>query len=137
VDLGDRRIGVALSDSQGALALPYEVVARSGDEARDHRRLAELAAEAEVDSIVVGMPYSLDGSIGPAAARIAAEVERLANVVPVPVETVDERLTTVSAHRSLRASNVKGRKRRQVVDKVAAAVILQGWLDAKRAQGDR
>ena len=69
IDLGSKRIGVALSDSAGTVASPFEVVQRSGDRQRDHRRLAELAAEAEAEIVVVGVPYSLDGSVGPAAKR--------------------------------------------------------------------
>lgn len=135
IDLGSRRIGVALSDSDGTVAVPYEVVERSRDRARDHHRLVELAREAEVEVVVVGMPYSLDGSIGPAAKRLLAEVRKLEAVMPVPVETYDERLSTVTAHRSLSEMHLDSTARRRVVDKVAAAVILQGWLDRRRAVG--
>jgi putative Holliday junction resolvase len=136
IDLGTRRIGVALSDSAGRLATPYEVVARSGDEQRDHRRLKALAEEAEVSAVVVGLPLSLDGSEGPAARTAREEANRLAKVVGVPVECFDERLTTVRAERDLRAGGLGGRARRQVVDKVAAAVMLQSWLDARRDRRD-
>lgn len=129
LDLGSKRIGVALSDSDGTIALPYEVVQRTGDRARDHRRIAELVAEAEAEVVVVGMPYSLDGSIGPTARRYLAEAGRLRATLGVPVETYDERLTTVTAERSLRETQMTGRARRRVVDKVAAAVMLQSWLD--------
>lgn len=132
VDLGTKRIGVALS--AGSLATPYEVVARSGDRRRDHRRLAELADEAEAEIIVVGLPRSLDGSLGPAAQRALVEVDELAAVVGRPVETWDERLSTVTAERSLQEQGLDARARRKVVDKVAAAVILQSWLDARRHQ---
>lgn len=128
VDLGTKRIGVALSS--GSLATPYEVVPRSGDRPRDHRRIAELATEADAEVVVVGLPLSLDGSIGPAARRALDEVEELARVLDVPVETWDERLSTVSAERSLMEQNMRAPARRRVVDKVAAAVILQSWLDA-------
>ncbi len=129
IDLGSRRIGVALSDSAGTMALPFEVVQRSGDRHRDHRRIAELVAEAEAEVVVVGLPYSLDGSIGPTARRYLAETAQLRATIGVPVETYDERLTTVTAERSLRETQMSGRQRRRVVDKVAAAVMLQGWLD--------
>ncbi len=129
LDLGSKRIGVALSDSRGALALPYEVVQRSGDRRRDHRRIAELVAEAEAEVVVVGMPYSLDGSVGPTARRYLAESEELRATLTVPVETYDERLTTVTAERSLREMQMSAGARRRVVDKVAAAVMLQSWLD--------
>ena len=129
LDLGSKRIGVALSDSDGTLALPYEVVQRTGDRARDHRRIAELVAEAEAEVVVVGLPYSLDGTIGPTARRYLAEAGRLRATLSVPVETYDERLTTVTAERSLRETGMTGTARRRVVDKVAAAVMLQSWLD--------
>lgn len=129
VDLGAKRIGIALSDSAGTLAVPLDVVQRSSDRARDHRRLAELVAEAEAEVVVVGVPYSMDGSIGPAAKRALAEVRTLRRALEVPVQTYDERLSTVTAHRSLREMDVDAATRRKVVDKIAAAVILQAWLD--------
>ncbi len=131
VDLGSRRIGVALSNSAGTLATPYDTVERSGDVARDHRRLLELAAEAEVERIVVGLPLSLDGTVGPAAQGVLAEVEQLRSTTSLPVETYDERLTTVTADRLLRQGGRKGRARRKVVDQTAAAVLLQAWLDGR------
>jgi len=130
VDLGARRIGIALSDSGGTVATPWTKVERSGDESRDHRRIAELVEEAEAEAVVVGLPLSLDGSIGPAAEGVLAEVERLRVVIDVPVETYDERLTTVTAERALREQGVTAKRRRQVVDQVAASVLLQAWLDA-------
>lgn len=135
LDLGSKRIGVALSDSDGTLALPYEVVQRSGDRERDHRRIAELVAETEAEVVVVGLPYSLDGSSGPMARRYRAEARRLRATLAVPVETYDERLTTVTAERALRETDLSGRARRKVVDQVAAAVMLQSWLD-HRARGE-
>lgn len=132
VDLGERRIGIALSDSGGRVATPWTKVERCGDEAQDHRRIAALVAEAGAECVVVGLPLSLDGSIGPAAGKALAEVGRLAAVLVVPVETYDERLTTVTAERVLREQGVTGRRRRQVVDQVAASVLLQAWLDARR-----
>jgi putative Holliday junction resolvase len=135
LDLGERRIGVALCDSAGTLATPYETVTRSGDRGRDHRRIAELAAEAEAEVVVVGLPLRMDGSHGPAAANVEAEVAEMAATVGVPIETYDERLTTVSADRSLREMKLKGAARRRVVDQLAAAVILQGWLDRRRSSG--
>ncbi|NLV54880.1 MAG: Holliday junction resolvase RuvX [Acidimicrobiales bacterium] len=134
IDLGAKRIGVALSNSEGTVALPYEVVERTGDRERDHRRLAELVEETEAEVVVVGLPYSLDGRVGPAARRAVAEVRALERVLPVPVHTHDERMSTVSAHRSLAEAQMDSRARRKVVDKVAAAVILQAWLDGRRAR---
>jgi putative Holliday junction resolvase len=132
IDLGTKRIGVALADSAGTVATPYEVVQRSGDRARDHRRIAELAAETEAVQLVVGLPLSLDGSEGPAARLALAEVEELRHAIGLPVVTWDERLTTVTADRDLMLMDMKAAARRKVVDKVAAAVMLQAWLDHRR-----
>jgi len=131
LDLGSKRIGIALSS--GTLATPYEVLPRSGDRRTDHRRIAEHVAETEAELLVVGLPLSLDGSVGPAAQRVLDEVVELTAAVGVPVETWDERLSTVTAERSLLDQQLRAPARRQVVDKVAAAVILQSWLDARLA----
>ncbi len=135
LDIGTRRIGVALSDSGGTVATPYEVVNRSGDRSRDHRRIAALVEEAGAGIVVVGLPLSLDGSTGPAAQTILAEVDELRAALPVDVVTWDERLSTVEAERSLRAMRVRKGRHRQVVDQVAATVILQSWLDAGQPEG--
>jgi putative Holliday junction resolvase len=135
LDIGTRRIGVALSDSAGTVATPYEVVTRSGDRSRDHRRIAALVEEAGAGIVVVGLPLSLDGSTGPAAQAILAEVAELRAALPVGVVTWDERLSTVEAERSLRAMRVRKGRHRQVVDQVAATVILQSWLDAGQPEG--
>jgi putative holliday junction resolvase len=135
LDVGTRRIGVALSDSGGTVATPYEVVQRSGDRSRDHRRIAGLVEEAGAEIVVVGLPLSLDGSLGPAARSILAEVDELRAALDVGVVTWDERLSTVEAERSLRVMGVKKGNRRRVVDQVAATVILQSWLDAGRPGG--
>ena len=135
VDLGTRRVGVAVSDAGGVLASPYEVIQRSGDLVRDRARLGAIVEEVEAVLVVVGLPLSLDGSLGPAATAALEEAEALASVVaPVPVETFDERLTTVSADRSLQARKMNAVERRKVVDKVAAAVMLQAWLDSREAR---
>ena len=136
LDLGSKRSGVAVSDSDGRVATPIEVVHRSGNRQVEHRVLADLAEEWEVEAVVVGIPYSLDGSTGPMAQAMAAEAAELARVLGarsgVPVETYDERLTTVTAERTLREQDLRAPQRRTVVDMVAAAVMLQGWLDARR-----
>jgi len=131
IDLGSKRIGVAVSDSGGVLASPYEVVLRSGDEERDHRRLLQIAEELEAERIVIGLPLSLDGSMGPTAVAYAAEAERLGATTALPVETYDERLTTVTADRSLMERKMKADARRRIIDMVAAAVMLQAWLDGR------
>jgi putative Holliday junction resolvase len=137
VDLGTRRIGVAVSDPSGTLASPYEVVQRSGDRQRDHRHLLALAEEVGAERVLVGLPLSLDGGRGPAAVAAQDEIDELAAASPVPVEACDERLTTVTAQRILREQGVPAKAQRQVVDKVAAAVMLQSWLDGRSAAGSQ
>ena len=133
VDLGTRRIGVAVSDPTGLLASPHAVVERSADPAVDRARLVALAAELGAKRVVVGLPLSLDGRRGPAARAAQAEIDALAEAVGVPVEARDERLTTVSAARGQRERKVPGRARRRTIDAEAAAVLLQGFLDARGA----
>ncbi len=138
VDLGTRRIGLAVSDPLGITAGPLAVIERSGDRAADHRAILDAAREAEATRIVVGLPLSLaTGRAGPAARGVleeVAELTRRAEVLDpgVAVETYDERFSTVSAEAALSAGGVKARARRGLVDKVAAAVILQSWLDGQR-----
>lgn len=134
LDLGSKRIGVAVSDRSGSIASPLLVLQRRGDVAADHRRIAELVREEEAERVVIGLPLNMDGSHGSAARAAVAEAERLATVVDVPVETYDERRTTTTAHEALRLFKVKGPDRKAVVDKIAAAVMLQSWLDAHRGE---
>lgn len=132
IDLGAKRIGVAVSDSAGTIATPVETLLRTPDRAALHRSIVALGREWEVEVIVVGLPLGLDGSVGPAAAAALAEVEELRGTAGVPVETYDERLTTVTAQRSLHDMNLAPAARRRVVDQLAAAVMLQAWLDRRR-----
>jgi putative Holliday junction resolvase len=131
LDLGARRIGGAISDSDGRVATPIGTVEREPSKNRsvDHRTIAGLVAEWGAEVVAVGLPLSLDGSTGPAAAAVLAEVAELAQVLAVPVETVDERFTTVTAAGQLKASGVRGRDRKKVIDQTAATVLLQAWLD--------
>jgi putative Holliday junction resolvase len=133
LDLGSKRIGVATSDRSGTLASPLTVLVRTGDRRRDHEAIRRLVAEEEAEAVIVGLPLSMDGTMGTAARGAIAEAAEIASVVDVPVDTYDERLTTVTADRDLRALNKRGPARRQVVDKVAAAVMLQSWLDGRRS----
>lgn len=133
VDLGSARVGVAVSDPGGVLASPHSVIRRGRSRADDHRALAAIVDEVGAGVVVVGMPYSLDGSVGPAAKLVEAEVEELRGVLDVPVEVYDERFTTVTAERSLGEGGVRGRARRKVVDQAAAAVLLQAWLEGPGA----
>jgi putative holliday junction resolvase len=135
LDLGTKRIGVAVSDRNGTIASPLTVITRSGRVADDHARIATLVAEEEAERVVVGLPLSLDGRSGPAAKAAQAETDLLAAALAVPVESFDERMTTVTAERALKEAGLRTEGRRRVVDKVAAAVILQAWLDRRAGAG--
>ena len=130
LDLGTKRIGVAVSDRSGTIASPLVVVQRAKRRTDDHLRIAALVAEEEAEIVVVGMPLHLSGVAGPSARSAATEARLLSSVVGVPVTTHDERFTTVTAERALREASVRGSDRRSVIDKVAAAVMLQAWLDS-------
>lgn len=137
IDLGSKRIGVAASDASGTLASPVTVIRRSGNERKDHQAIAEIVAEYEAVAVVVGLPISLSGELGPAARAAADEADRLASVVGVPVHTHDERLTTKTADAALMQNKMKAQARRRIIDQVAAAVMLQSWLDASKNREDR
>jgi len=132
--VGSVRIGVACSDPDGILATPVETVRRDRS-GRHVRRLAALAAELEAVEIIVGLPRTLADRTGPAAQDAIELAETLATrVAPIPVRLADERLTTVSAQRSLRAAGVGSKDQRAVIDQAAAVAILQSWLDERRAR---
>ena len=136
VDVGTVRVGVARSDPSGVLATPVETVPRDVTGGSDLARIADLVVEYDAVEVVVGLPRGLsgrDGDAAVAARKYAVAIAR--RVRPVPVRVVDERLSTVTAQRSLRMAGVRGRRHRPVVDQVAAVVILQSALDAERASG--
>jgi putative holliday junction resolvase len=137
LDLGTKRIGVASSDLTRTLASPVSVVLRHGTRAEDHRAIGRIIDEYEPDVIVVGLPVGLDGREGKAAELIRQEVDELRAAFAVPVVVHDERFTTASAHRALAEQNVRAKDRRHVVDKVAAAVLLQTWLDGEAVAAGR
>ena len=143
VDLGDVRIGLATSDPDGLLATPVETIPRdraagTPDQATDLARIVDIVGESCAAVVYVGLPRHLSGREGSASASVRTYSDALAQAIaPVPVRLVDERLTTVSAHRALRASGRPGRRHRQVVDQVAAVVILQSAIDAERTAGGR
>jgi putative holliday junction resolvase len=137
VDLGSKRIGLAVSDRSGTIASPLSVLARSKSRRHDLSEIARIARDEEVEVIVVGLPLSMNGQHGAAATAAVREAERLATVVDVPVEMHDERLTTVSADRSMIEADMRAPERRRVVDKVAAAIMLQAWLDSRAAPHHR
>ncbi|MCB1257528.1 MAG: Holliday junction resolvase RuvX [Microthrixaceae bacterium] len=130
MDLGSRRIGIAVSNSEGTVAVPYDVIQRTNDRKRDRAAIIEAANEAGAEMIVIGMPYSLDGTMGPTARKMSAEIEEIRRMSPVEVAVQDERFTTVTAERSMRAMNIRSSERRKTVDAVAASVLLQAWLDS-------
>jgi putative Holliday junction resolvase len=130
VDLGERRIGLALSDPTRTVASPHEVLRRSGDPVTDRRAIVETARVQGANVIVVGLPLSLSGGTGPAARAALEEVEALRAIAgDIEVTVHDERLTTVTAERALIEGRMRRDARRRVVDKVAAAVMLQSWLE--------
>lgn len=135
VDVGDARIGVASCDPDGVLATPVETVP-GRDVPAAHRRLRAIVAEYEPLEVVVGLPRSPNGGEGPAAAKVRAFAQELArNIAPVGVRLVDERMSTVTATQGLRASGVRSKKGRSVVDQAAAVVILQSALETERSSG--
>jgi putative Holliday junction resolvase len=119
---------VAISDDNQSVATPLMTLARSSDLGG---LLDRIVREEEAVAVVFGLPLSLDGSVGPAARGVLDEIAALEGTIGVPVETYDERFTTVTATRALQATGRRGRRSRQVVDQVAAAVMLQAWLDRR------
>lgn len=130
LDYGDRRIGVALSDAFGWTAQGLEMIERK-KEGDDFKRIAELVKEYEVESIVVGLPKNMNGTVGPRGEICMEFAEELRQNLSLPVHLWDERLTTVAATRTLLEADVSRRKRKQVVDKMAAALLLQNYLDSR------
>ena len=138
VDLGERRIGVAVSDTAGTLASPWGTIERGPDQESDRQAVADVVVELEAERVVVGLPISLDGRRRRAARAAQDEADALATVLAprgIAVETFDERLTTVSAERALARAGHRGPRRRARVDRTAAAILLQAWLDAHGRAG--
>ena len=130
IDWGQRRIGIALSDESRAIASPHKVVQRAGSLDRDLECIVDLTRENSVSLVVFGLPVRLDGSMGPEASGVLEVAEKLGRKIDVPVKTWDERFSTVEAERALIGGNVSRKKRRGLVDQVAAALILQAYLDS-------
>ena len=130
LDHGTRRIGVAVSDPLKVIAQPLEYVPAVPLE-RCFARLKELVAQQEVELIVVGVPRNLNGTYGPAALKVQEFIGQLKAVVAVPIKTWDERLTSAQANRVLIQGQVRREKRKEKVDAMAAAILLQGYLDAQ------
>ncbi len=131
LDVGDRRVGVAVSDPEGRLAVPLRVVERRGR--NDAAAIANLARDEQVERIVVGLPVSLDGGLGAQADSARAFADELRRVGTAEVVLYDERLSSVEANHHLHAAGLRGRAARERRDAVAAAIILQAYLDSLRA----
>ena len=138
VDLGERRIGLAVTDPSGVLASPHDTLERAGEHADDHHAIVAAATEVGAARIVIGLPRSLSGALGPAARSVLDEVAaitELARASGIEVDTYDERFSTMIAQRNLRDATPRRSKRqraqRERIDASAAAVILQSWLDAQ------
>ena len=134
LDIGEKRIGVSISDPSGTVATPVNVL----DAPRtlgDGRGLVGLVEEYEPELIVVGLPLSLDGTEGPQAQRVRSAATRLAGFVHVPMEFFDERLSSTEASKSMASSGVSSRARRGSVDMVAATIFLQSYLDSRHGDG--
>jgi len=136
IDLGSRRIGVAVTDGLGLTAQPRTTLARHGGQRDIEAIAAEIKATA-AERIVLGLPLDCEGREGPAARRARAFAEKLRTALALPVDLIDESFSTVEAEDVLLAANVSRPRRKQVVDKLAAAVILQRWLDTHRQEEPR
>ncbi|HEY92675.1 MAG TPA: Holliday junction resolvase RuvX [Dehalococcoidia bacterium] len=128
LDVGDKRIGVALSDPQGILASPFTIINRS-DETEDVEAITNIINQHQVQQVIVGLPLSMDGSLGKQAEKVKAFTQKLCNFTEVNIEFRDERLSTVSAKRLMQGVNTKKSKKKTRHDAIAAALILQGYLD--------
>src|SRR5665647_475361 len=136
VDVGSVRVGLAASDPAGILATPVQTLDRDLKSGADQGAIAAVVLERDVLEVVVGLPRSLSGGEGPAAAGARVYATTLASrISPTPVRLIDERLTTIDAHRQLRDSGLSGRSQRAVVDQAAAVLILQAALDAEKSSG--
>ena len=133
VDLGSRRIGIAISDTGQSVATPVTTLRRGRTVEEDHRAIAGVVDEYGAVGTVVGVPLSLSGEVGPAAKAVLEEVAELRSRLNVEVETVDERFTTTAAAGTLRASGRDSRKQRDLIDQVAAAELLETWLERRKA----
>jgi len=136
LDVGDRTIGVAVSDALGVAAHPVETIRRT-KLAVDLERIASLVREREATEVVVGLPRMMDGSLGIQAEKVQAFADALIPEISVPVTLWDERLSTVAAERALIASGLTRKRRKGVVDQVAAVFFLQGYLDYRAGRGAR
>jgi len=132
LDIGSKRIGIAVSDELGLTAQGVETLVRKHLDS-DLERIAGLVEKFAVEEVVVGLPYNMDGTEGPQARTVRQMIDLIAARVQIPVQEWDERLSTVAAERALLEADMSRSKRRKVIDKVAAVIILQGYLDRLHA----
>ena len=130
LDIGDKRIGIAISDPTEMLASPFRIISRNSEE-QSIRELSDLIIQNDIKKIVIGLPYSLDGSLGEQSIKTISYVDKLKIITNIEIVFVDERLSSISAKKLMNAANRKKTKNKIFVDSAAAAVILQGFLDRK------
>lgn len=134
IDLGDARIGIAISDELGMLAHPVETIVVK-ETADPLARVVQIAKERDVGHIIIGLPKNMDGTAGAATDKVRAFADKLREHAVCPVKLWDERLTTVAAQRALHEAGRNAKQSRAVIDQVAAQMILQGWLDSQAMMG--
>lgn len=134
LDIGEKRIGVAVSDPSGTVATPVTVLSAAAV-LGDGRDLVRLIEDYEVELVLVGLPLSMDGEEGPQAKRVRGSAARLAGFLRVPIEFTDERLSSTQASKAMQASGASSREQRGRLDMVAASLFLQSYLDARREGG--
>ncbi|WAC08361.1 MAG: Holliday junction resolvase RuvX [Thermodesulfobacteriota bacterium] len=131
LDIGSKRIGLALSDELGITAQGLPTLTRTTPE-NDIRKLLKIAGQHKVEKIVIGLPKNMNGTLGKSAEQVLTFIQRMKEKTAIPVDVWDERLSTVAVNRTLLSANVSRRRRKEVVDKLAAVYILQGFLDRQR-----
>jgi len=131
LDIGDRRIGVAMSDPSGILASPLTIIERN-DDREAVEAIIRIAKESEVGGVIIGLPRSLNGSLGTQAQKVTGFTDKLRAALSIPVDFRDERLSTVSARRGMKETMSKKARRETKDDAIAAAIILQNYLEERR-----
>jgi len=135
LDIGTRSIGIAISDGLGVTAQGLKTLRRKSAE-EDYKEISAIIHQFEIEKVIVGLPKNMDGTLGRQAEKVLKWMEALKDKVEIPVATWDERLSTVGASRVLLEADLSRRKRKMVIDKVAAVLILQGYLDQSRRKSD-
>jgi putative holliday junction resolvase len=136
LDVGSKRIGVAGCDGLGLIATGITTIWRSSFP-EDIAQLTQIISERQVEILVIGLPYTMDGNLGSQAKQVQKFARRVAAVIDLPIEYVDERLTSYAAEEMMKAANISVSQNKATIDRIAAAVILQQWLDARRIRVDK